>query len=147
MIVRRASGLSYSPFSARPAACPTPPGLAHSDPARLPIVVPVPAPTRPRADPLPAPDLRPLAINLPTALQLANANAIDVAAAAERVRIAAAQLEQARVLWLPTVTLGGDYNRHDGRIQNADGSVIDASRGSLMFGAGTGIGSAAVLSV
>jgi len=99
------------------------------------------------ADPLPAPDLRPLPINLPTALQLANANALDVAAAAERVRIAAAQLEQARVLWLPTVTLGGDYNRHDGRIQNADGTIIDVGRGSFMFGAGTGIGAAGVLSV
>jgi outer membrane protein TolC len=101
------------------------------------------------AQPLPIPhaDLRPLPINLPTALQLANANALDVNAAAERVRVAAAHLEQARVLWLPTVTLGGDYNRHDGRIQNADGTLIDVGRNGLMFGAGTGIGSAAVLSV
>jgi outer membrane protein TolC len=101
------------------------------------------------AQPLPVPraDLRPLPINLPSALQLANANALDVNAAAERVRVAAAQLEQARVLWLPTVTLGGDYNRHDGRIQNADGTLIDVGRNGLMFGAGTGIGSAAVLSV
>jgi outer membrane protein TolC len=99
------------------------------------------------AEPLLAPDLRPLPINLAAALQLANANAIDVAAAAERVRIAAAQLEQARVLWLPTVTVGGDYNRHDGRLQNADGTIIDVGRGSFMFGAGSGIGSTAVLSV
>src|SRR5438132_2085952 len=97
--------------------------------------------------PPPQAGLRPLPINLPTALQLANANAVDVAAAAERVRIAAAQLEQARALWLPTVTVGGDYNRHDGRIQNADGTLIDAGRNGLMFGAGTGIGSAGVLSV
>jgi outer membrane protein TolC len=93
------------------------------------------------------PGIRPLPINLPTALRLANANAIDIAAAAERVRIAAAQLEQARVLWLPTVTVGGDYNRHDGPIQNANGTITDVGRGSLMFGAGSGIGSAAVLSV
>jgi outer membrane protein TolC len=97
--------------------------------------------------PPPHPDLRPLPINLPTALQLANANAIDVVAAAERVRVAAAQLEQARALWLPTVTFGGDYNRHDGRIQNSDGTLTDVGRNGLMFGAGTGIGSAAVLSV
>src|SRR4051812_10842717 len=76
---------------------------------------------------------RPLPINLPTALQLANARAIDVATASERVRVAAAQLEQARVLWLPSVTIGGDYNRHDGKIQNSDGTVIDTSRGSWMF--------------
>jgi outer membrane protein TolC len=88
-----------------------------------------------------------LPINLPTALKLANAQAVDVVAAAERERIAAAVLYQARVEWLPTVTLGGDYNRHDGAIQNADGTVIDASHSSWMYGAGTGIGQAAILDV
>jgi outer membrane protein TolC len=97
--------------------------------------------------PAPDPGLRPLPINLPTALRLAGANAIDIAAAGERVRIAAAQLEQARVLWLPTITAGLGYNRHDGRIQNSDGTVIDAGRGGLMYGLGTGFGSAAVLSI
>jgi outer membrane protein TolC len=97
--------------------------------------------------PAPDPGLRPLPINLPTALQLANVNAVDVAAAAERVRVAAAQLDQARVLWLPTVTVGADYARHDGRIQDIAGNLIDTSRSNFMVGAGTGIGSAAVLSV
>src|SRR6516165_5179998 len=106
-------------------------------------------PGQPPDLPRPAPDpgLRPLPIDLPSALRLANVRAIDVLAAAERVRVAEAQLEQARVLWLPTVTAGMDYNRHDGRIQDIAGSVFDASRGGLMFGFGTGIGSAAVLSV
>ena len=90
---------------------------------------------------------RALPINLPTALQLANAQAVDIAAAAERIRIAAATLEQARVLWLPTITLGGDYARHDGRNQDTQGNVFDNSRSSVMFGAGTGIGSAAILNV
>src|SRR5437764_489564 len=58
-------------------------------------------------------DDRPLPINLPSALKLANVQAVDIAAAAERVQVAAALLEQAQVLWLPTVTFGGDYNRHD----------------------------------
>jgi outer membrane protein TolC len=84
---------------------------------------------------------------LPTALQLANAQAVDIAAAAERIRVAAATLEQARILWLPTITLGGDYNRHDGRNQDTQGNVFDNSRSSLMFGAGTGIGPAAILNV
>jgi outer membrane protein TolC len=97
--------------------------------------------------PADAPDGQPLPINLPTALQLANARAVDIAAATERVRVAAALLQQARALWLPTVTVGGDYNRHDGRIQDVAGNVIDASRGSMMFGVGTGIGAASVLSV
>ncbi|HEY1376617.1 MAG TPA: TolC family protein [Gemmataceae bacterium] len=103
----------------------------------------------PPAPALPAPDpgLRPLPITLPAALRLANANAVDILAAAERVRVAAAQLEQARVLWLPTITVGGDYARHDGPFQAADGSMINVSRSNLMFGAGTGIGSAATLVV
>lgn len=90
---------------------------------------------------------KPLPINLPTALQLSDARPVDVAAAAERIRVAAAQLEQARVLWLPSITLGFEYNRHDGKIQNIDGQVIDASRSSLMFGAGSGIGNSAILNV
>src|SRR5262245_856701 len=49
---------------------------------------------------------KPLPINLPTALTLTNVRPIDVVAAAERVRVAVAQLEQARVLWLPTITVG-----------------------------------------
>jgi outer membrane protein TolC len=104
-------------------------------------------PPAPLAQPPLAPSDRPLPINLPTALQLANVRAVDVAAAAERVRIAAAMLEQANVLWLPTVTLGGDYGRHDGRIQDALGNVFDNSHSSMMLGAGTGIGPAAVLNV
>jgi hypothetical protein len=51
------------------------------------------------------------------------------------------------VLWLPTLTLGGDYNRHDGRNQDTQGRVFDNSRSSMMLGAGTGIGPAAVLNV
>jgi outer membrane protein TolC len=92
-------------------------------------------------------DDRPLPINLPTALQLANVRAADVSAAAERIRAAGAALRKAEVLWLPTITLGGDYNHHDGKAQDASGNVIDNSHSGLMFGAGTGIGAAAVLDV
>jgi outer membrane protein TolC len=97
--------------------------------------------------PAPLEGFRTLPINLATALQLANVQATDIATAAERIRLAAAQLEQARALWLPTITIGGDYNRHDGKFQdNTTGNILDASRNSLMFGLGTGIGSAAVFS-
>jgi outer membrane protein TolC len=92
-------------------------------------------------------DERTLPVNLATALQLANVRAVDIAVAAERVRVAAAVLEQAQVLWLPTVTVGGDYNRHDGRNQDTLGNVFDNNRSSMMLGAGTGIGPAAVLNV
>src|SRR5262249_41401008 len=46
-----------------------------------------------------------------------------------------------------SITVGFDYNRHDGKIQNVDGTITDASRSSLMFGAGTGIGNTAILNV
>ncbi len=83
-----------------------------------------------------APQDKPLPINLPTALQLTNARAIDIALASEQVRVAAAQLERANVLWFPTLYTGTDYVRHDGQIQTPQGNVIGPSRGSFMLGAG-----------
>ena len=77
-----------------------------------------------------------LPINLPTALRLVNARTMDVAIAAQRIMQANAQLEQARYAWLPTITLGADYLRHDGRSQDSNGNIIDPSRSSLMAGAG-----------
>ncbi len=93
------------------------------------------------------PEDRPLPINLPTALKLADARALDIAAAAARVRVAAAALEQANVLWLPSVTLGADYYRHDGPIQDVSNAVFNDSHQTAMIGAGSGIGPAAVLDV
>jgi outer membrane protein TolC len=94
-----------------------------------------------------APYDQPLPINLPTALQLANVRAVDVVAAAERIQVAAAQLDQAQVLWIPSLTMGGDYGRHDGTTQDAFGNVIDNSRSSGMIGLGTGILNAGVINV
>src|SRR5581483_5654684 len=56
-------------------------------------------------------------------------------------------LERAEVLWLPTITVGGDYARHDGRQQDTMGNVFENSRSSVMFGLGTGIGTSAILNV
>ena len=78
---------------------------------------------------------KPLPINLPTALRLANVQPIDIALASQRVQLAAAQLERARVLWLPTVLMGVDYFRHDGRIQDVGGNLFDTSKSSFMVGA------------
>jgi outer membrane protein TolC len=93
------------------------------------------------------PEDRPLPINLLNALRLASVRAVDIEAAAERIRVATAALEGAEVLWLPTITLGGDYNRHDGRNQDTQGNVFDNSRSSALLGLGTGIGQAAILDV
>jgi outer membrane protein TolC len=84
----------------------------------------------------PAQEVRPLPINLPTALQLAGVRPIDIEVASERIRAASAQLERANVLWLPTVYVGGDYFRHDGQIQDVAGNVLGTSKSSLIVGAG-----------
>jgi outer membrane protein TolC len=68
-------------------------------------------------------------------MQLANVRAIDVALASERIRLAVAQLDRARVLWLPTVYLGVDYYRHDGQLQDIDGNILGNSKQSFMVGA------------
>jgi outer membrane protein TolC len=92
-------------------------------------------------------DDRPLPINLPSALQLANVRAVDVAVATERIRVASALLDQAQVLWLPSITVGADYYHHDGPIQDVFNSVFNDSHSGLMVGAGSGVGNSAVISV
>lgn len=71
----------------------------------------------------------------------------QVAFAGQRYREAYAQLEAARVLWLPSIRAGVSYNKHEGTLQSSDGSVFDSSRGSLQSGLGVqsvGTGSPAV---
>ncbi len=107
------------------------------DPAALaPPATPTPVAT-PNLPAVPAtqPGDRPLAINLPTALQLAGANPLDIALATQRLQAASAELQRANVLWLPTVYLGADYFRHDGQIQDVAGKVFGISKSSFMVGA------------
>src|SRR5438067_2115712 len=91
-------------------------------------------PSQPFTPPAPAPEDRPLTLNLANALEMANVRPIDVAVAAERIRLAAAELERASVLWLPTLLLGVDYYRHDGRIQDVSGTLFDTSKSSVLIG-------------
>lgn len=77
-----------------------------------------------------------LAIDLPTALRLANVRPLDIALAAARTRAATAELQRARTLWLPTIYLGTDYFRHDGQIQDVAGNVFGTSKSSFLVGAG-----------
>src|SRR5690242_258622 len=86
------------------------PGLAQDAPAPMPASAP-PPPGVHSAPPVSDTD-KPLPINLPTALQLVNARALDVAIASERIRVSAAQLGRSQVLWLPTIQMGTDYFRH-----------------------------------
>jgi outer membrane protein TolC len=75
-------------------------------------------------------------IDLPTALKLVNAQALDIAIASQRIQQASARHEQAKYAWLPTITVGADYMRHDGKIQDVGGLVFETGKGSLYAGAG-----------
>jgi outer membrane protein TolC len=80
---------------------------------------------------------RPLPINLATALYLADARALVIEAAQAGVQEAAARLEQARLLWLPTIYAGIDYQRHDGSLQSLEtGELISNNRNALLAGGG-----------
>ncbi len=83
-----------------------------------------------------APDDRAHPISLPVALQLAGANPLDVAYAARQVDLAATQYQRAKLLWLPNLSLGADYFRHEGGQQNFAGEIVRSSRGSAAAGFG-----------
>jgi outer membrane protein TolC len=103
---------------------------------------PTPVQVAPEASPPPLPAAasipsdKPLPISLPNALKLADAQAIDIALAAQQIQVAIAQLERAKVLWLPTIYVGVDYFRHDGQIQDTSGTILGTSKNSFIVGAG-----------
>jgi outer membrane protein TolC len=122
------------------------PGASPGVPAVRPAVVPAAAQVKveeksgPRLPPVPsaAPEGKPLPIDLPTALALSGSAPLDIQIAGERLRAATAQLDRAKVLWLPNINLGVDYFRHDGQIQDIVGDVFTTSRSSFLLGAGPG---------
>ncbi|MBI2825647.1 MAG: TolC family protein [Planctomycetia bacterium] len=77
-------------------------------------------------------------IDLPTALALADVNNPQIALAREQVRQATARVDAADALWLPSLRIGANYNKHEGAIQNIDGTVFDDSRAAFNTGAGVG---------
>jgi outer membrane protein TolC len=72
---------------------------------------------------------------------LAGARDLDVAIAKERVCQSLAELEQARVLWLPSLYLGPNWIRHDGQVQTVQGPIQTVSKSSLFLGATAAAGS------
>jgi outer membrane protein TolC len=53
-----------------------------------------------------------------------------------QINEAFAQLRGAKVLWLPSIQAGINYQNHDGPLQNSDGSIPVASRSALEAGLG-----------
>ena len=87
--------------------------------------------------PLETTDLR-FPINLATALRLADARPLIVAAAQASVWVAEAQLTRAKVLWVPSVVLGMDYIRHDGGAPDINKGVMTSSSVNFFY-AGPGL--------
>lgn len=86
-------------------------------------------------------------IDLSTALMLTAGRSPQVAFANARIEESRAQLDRAESLWLPSLRAGASYNKHEGRIQDVAGEVIETSRGSFYSGFGAnsvGAGSPAV---
>lgn len=79
-----------------------------------------------------------LAIDLVSALRLANGNNLQVAIAREQIEQAWSALSAARAMWLPSIRGGMNYNRHDGPIQTVQGPVIPISRSAFFSGLGAG---------
>src|SRR5438045_254869 len=70
----------------------------------------------------PEPRDKPLPIDLATALKLSGARPLVIDAAQASLALAAAQLEKARLLWLPSLNAGLGYYHHDGATQGQSGT-------------------------
>lgn len=81
-------------------------------------------------------------IDLANALGLGGADNLQVRLARTRLYQAQAKHLQAKTFWLPSLRLGVGYNKHDGRLQETVGNVIEVERNSLFYGGGLGLGSA-----
>jgi outer membrane protein TolC len=81
-----------------------------------------------------APAVKPLPITLDTVLRLAGEQNRQIALARERVREACAEKHVADMAWLPNLHVGTSYYRHEGGIQNEDGTLTHSSFGALFNG-------------
>jgi outer membrane protein TolC len=79
---------------------------------------------------------RPLPINLATALRLADARPLVIAAAQASLRTALAQYTEAKLLWLPDVYVGGSYFHHDGAAAGNSGTEFINTREQFLAGGG-----------
>ncbi|WP_166819689.1 TolC family protein [Thalassoroseus pseudoceratinae] len=77
-------------------------------------------------------------MNLPTVLSMIGGQHPVVGFARWRVQEAYAELDRARVLWLPSIQPGFSYHKHDGNYQASDGDIVDVNRNSLQYGLGAG---------
>jgi len=81
-------------------------------------------------------------IDLGNALGLGGADNLQVRLARTRLFQAQARHLEAKTLWLPSIRFGLGYNKHDGRLQETEGNVLEVNRNSLFYGGGFGLGGA-----
>jgi outer membrane protein TolC len=77
-----------------------------------------------------------MVISFPRALALLSGQNPQVAFANEQIRESFAQVKGAKVLWLPSIQAGINYQNHDGPLQANDGSVPGVNRSALEAGLG-----------
>ena len=75
-------------------------------------------------------------IDLPTALRLAGAQNLDIQLARAALEEAAAGEQWASVLWYPSIRLGAEYVKHEGKLQETVGPVLEISRNAGFIGGG-----------
>src|SRR5579885_1695444 len=75
-------------------------------------------------------------IDLPTALRLAATSNLDIAQAQAALRQARAARQRADSRLLPNLAGVATYAAHDGRIQKADGNILNVNRDSLLVAGG-----------
>jgi outer membrane protein TolC len=126
-----------SPASSIPAPERIPREAAAALPEALPGLPPADQALAVQLQPAPLdPTDRPLPINLATALKLADARPLVISAAEAGVQVAAARLDRARVLWIPTLTAGAAYYRHDGGNQVIRTAELTTQSGNFFYGGG-----------
>lgn len=77
-------------------------------------------------------------INLPTALAMIGGQHPVVGFAQWRVQESYAQLDRAKVMWLPSIQSGFNYRRRDGNYQDVQGGIVDVNLNSFNYGLGAG---------
>jgi outer membrane protein TolC len=77
-------------------------------------------------------------VNLPTVLAMIGGQHPVVGFAQSRVQEAYAQLDRAKVMWLPSIQTGFNYRRRDGNYQAVDGAIVDVNLNSMNYGLGAG---------
>ncbi len=144
-------GTSSTPVQAQPRPSPTTPATPAVQPGRAQGAGTLPSPllerppitgerealdiVRIKPAPLEPTDFR-FPINLATALRLADARPLIVAAAQATVWVAEAQLTRAKVIWVPMLNVGFDYTRHDGGGPDFNKGIMTAPSVNFFYGGG-----------